>query len=95
MLPHMFQNPQSNAIKKHIFELIKERYSKNEKFIERIASGITTKEDYESLGRLITDLYEAGFLRAVDQYRDQFTKMGMKVNIVAEEQPKDSSSRIF
>jgi hypothetical protein len=91
----MFQNPQSNAIKKHIFELIKERYSKNEKFIERIASGITTKEDYESLGRLITDLYEAGFLRAVDQYRDQFTKMGMKVNIVAEEQPKDSSSRIF
>lgn len=95
MLPFMFQNPQSNAIKKHIFELIKERYSRNEKFIERMATGITTKEDYESLGRLITDLYEAGFIRAVEQYKEQFAKLGMKVSIVPEEKPRDPSSKIF
>jgi hypothetical protein len=95
MIPFMFQNPQSIAIKRYIFEVLKERYSKNEKFVDRLASLITTKEDYESLGIFITDLYETGFLRAVDQYKDQFNKMGMKVSIVPEEKPKDVNSKIF
>ena len=33
MLP-FFQNPQAITIKKYLFEMLKERYSKNEKFID-------------------------------------------------------------
>lgn len=83
------------AIKKHMFEILKERYGDNEKFIERIAAAITTKDDYESFGKFITDVYETGFLRAVNEYKEQFTKMGMRVNIVPEEKPKNPSHRIF
>lgn len=95
MLPFMFQNPQSMAIKKYLFEMLKERYGRNERFIERIANLISTKEDYDGLGSLITDIYETGFLKAVNEYKDQFAKMGMKVSVVPEEKPKDAGNRIF
>ena len=84
----MLQNPHALAIKKYLFEVLKERYSKNEKFIDRLTTTIATKEDYEGFGVFVTDLFETGFIRAVDQYKDQFAKLGMKVNIVAEEKPQ-------
>lgn len=95
MFQGMLQNLQSNAIKKHIFEMLGERYGRNERFVERLVSQVTTKEDYDGLGTFLADLFESGFVRAVNQYKDQFTKMGMKVSIVPEEKPKDAGSRIF
>ncbi len=95
MFPFMFQNPQSIAIKKYLFEILKERYGRNERFIERISTLIATKEDYDGFGSFITDIYETGFLKAVNEYKDQFHKMGMKVSVVPEERPKDPGNRIF
>lgn len=86
MLPFA-HNAQAVAIKKYMFEMLKERYSKNERFIDRLASTVATKEDYESLGSLVADIYEAGFVRAVDQYKEQLAKVGMKVSIVPESRP--------
>lgn len=91
----MFQNLHGTAIKKHIFEMIGDRYARNEKFVDRLVSHVSTKEDYDGLGTLLADVFESGFIRAVNQYKDQFAKMGMKVSIVPEEKPRDSSSRIF
>lgn len=89
------QNIHSSAIKKYLFELLKERYAKNEKFIDRLSSTVATKEDYESLGNLVVDIFETGFLKAVDGYKDELAKMGLRVNVVPEERPRDSSARIF
>lgn len=89
------QNIHSSAIKKYLFELLKERYARNEKFIDRLSSTVATKEDYESLGSLVVDIFETGFLKAVDGYKDELAKMGLRVNVVPEEKPRDSSARIF
>lgn len=94
MLPFLFQNPQSITIKRYLFEILKEKYTKNEKFIDRLASNISTKEDYEGLSMLIADIFETGFLRAVDQYKEQLTKLGVRVDIVPEQKPINSK-RIF
>jgi len=94
MMPFM-PNLQSIAIKKYLFEVLKERYGRNDKFIERLSVIIATKEDFDNFGKMVADLYESGFMRAVDQYKEQFEKSGMKVNIVAEEKPKDPNHRIF
>lgn len=91
----LLNNPQSIAIKRYLFELLKERYSKNEKFIDRFSSTITSQQDYEDFGKLIVDIFEVGFLRAVNQYKEQFEKMGMKINIVPEEVAKNPKSKIF
>lgn len=81
------QNPQSFAVKKYLSEILKDRYGKNADCVERLAAGVSTRADYESLGTLVADIYEAGFLRAVDQYKEQLAKVGMRVNVVAEERP--------
>lgn len=83
MLPFGNQS-QTVAIKRYLFEVLKERYKKNENFIERVASVVVTKEDYQALGSFVADLYEAGFMRAVDQYKEQMAKLGLKVNVVPE-----------
>lgn len=80
-------NPQAVAIRKYLFDILKERYGKNSSYIERLASSVITKEDYESLGVLVADLYEAGFMRAMDQYKEQLAKVGMKVSVVPEARP--------
>lgn len=95
MLPFMMQNLHSAAIKKYLFELLKGRYVRNEKFIDRISAGVNTKEDYEALGSLVVDIFETGFMKAVDEYREQFAKMGMKVNVVPDRKPEANASRIF
>jgi len=87
-------NPISAAVKRYLFEMLKEKYIKNEKFIDRISSLMVTKDDYESLAALMADLYESGFIRAVDQYKGQLSKMGLKVEIVAEEKTKQDK-KIF
>lgn len=83
MNPFM-QNPQAFAVRKYLFEMLKERYSRNADYIERLSAGVTTKADYEALGSLMADVYEAGFVRAVDQYKEQLARMGMKVSVVPE-----------
>lgn len=95
MFQGMFQNLQGSAIKKHVFEMLGDRYGRNERFIERLIGQVNTKEDYEGLGVFLADIFESGFIRAVNQYKDQFAKMGMKVSIVPEEKPRDPFSRIF
>lgn len=94
MFPLMFQNLHSSAIKKYLFEMLKDKYQRNEKFIDRLSAVVTTKEDYESLGMLVVDLFESGFMRAVDEYKGQMAKMGLKVNVVAD-QPAREGPKIF
>lgn len=95
MFPFMLQNLHSSAIKKYLFEILRDRYVKNEKFIDRLASTITTNEDYESLGALVADVFETGFMKAVNEYKDQLAKVGLKVNIVPEQGPKGEAKKIF
>ena len=57
MLPFMFQNPQSIAIKKYLFEMLKDRYPRNENFIDRIVTMIQTKEDYERFSKFMADVF--------------------------------------
>lgn len=86
------QNPQATAVRKYLFEILKDRYQKNSDYIDRLAAGVATKKDYESLGALVADIYESGFVRAVDQYRDQISKMGMSVSVVPEQKTERKKS---
>lgn len=81
------QNPQAVAIKKYLFEMLKDRYGRSTKYIDRLALGTVTKEDYESLGVLLADVYESGFMRAVDQYKENISRLGLRVEVVPEERP--------
>lgn len=88
------RNPHAWTIKKYIHDILKDKFWAHEKFVDRMATWFQTKDDLESFGKLMVELYESGFLRAVDQYSEQMKSLGYKVNITAGDK-KDTGERIF
>jgi hypothetical protein len=86
------RNPYGIATKKHLLGILQDRYTTHEKFIDRLTTVLATQEDIESFSKLIVDLYELGFLRATEQYREQLSEKGYQLNIV---KPKPSAQPIF
>lgn len=78
----VLQNPRGSAFKKVMYEFLKERYPKNEKIIERLSLQLNTEEDLHSFLKLTTEIFEMGYLKAVEDYRDQLTNLGLKARIV-------------
>ena len=75
-------NPRSHMIKKAMFEVLKERYSQNENIIERVGAHLVTDDDVKSFYKLITDVYEKAYLKAVQDHREQLEKAGLVARIV-------------
>ena len=81
-------NPQSQLVKKFIFDLLQERYGRNVDIIERISRQLITKGDLENFIKFAIVLFEAGYLKAVSDHKDVMTKMGIPVTVKAQEPPK-------
>ena len=69
------------VVKKHLHDLIRDKYFAHEAAIDRVAIHAMAQRDAEELMKLFNAVYEAGFESAVDGYKDQLKKMGYKVNI--------------
>lgn len=80
---NMMANPKSYAIRKMMFDFLKERYGRNDQIIERLATALQTEGDVQSFVKLMMDVYETGYMKAVDDHREQLQKAGIQVKIVA------------
>lgn len=88
------RNPHSYTVKKYLFDILKERYEKHDPYINRLVSNMLTQEDVEGFGKLVVDLFEAGFMKAYRESREQLKKLGYDVGIKAEE-TKPEAKPIF
>lgn len=75
-------NPTLFTLRKWLSDLIKEKYQKHDNIVERISASLITNSDVSDFGLLITDIYETAYRKAVSDYKDQFEKMGVKINVV-------------
>lgn len=78
-----WMNQRIPAIKKMMFEFLKERYSKNDQIIERLAGVLQTDRDTQEFIKLMIDVYEAGYMKSVEDHRDQLTKAGIQVKVTS------------
>ncbi len=78
-------NPRAFAVKRWLSEFLKDRYHKHEDLAERISISLVTQEDLTNFGKLLTDLFELGYLKAVNDYKDQLKKHGITVKIVPDQ----------
>lgn len=62
--------------------MLKERYAKNEDIISRIATAIQTEKDMKDFAGFIADLWEMGFIKAVESYKAELAKIGYNVKVV-------------
>lgn len=75
----------SYQVKKAIFNLVPEKYHKNEAIIERLGALLITDSDVKSFFSLLADVYETGYLKSVNDHKEQLNKIGLKARIVAQD----------
>jgi len=80
---NFLSNPRSHYIKKSMFEILKERYGKNEQILERLSSHLIVEKDLKDFLAMIIDVYEIGFLKAVEDQKEQLKKLGLGVKITS------------
>lgn len=79
----VLKNNRSAYIKKYIFELLKENYSKNEKLIDRVLYFLTD-DDLREFCSLLGDVYSSAYLKCIEDHKNSLEKIGYKVNITKE-----------
>jgi hypothetical protein len=87
-------NPNSQIIKRYMFDILRERFPKHEEIIERIASALVTQTDMQSFGKMIVDVYEVAYFKALEEQKEILKKAGIKVSIAPKE-PTPESKPIF
>ncbi len=78
---NFMSNPMAHHIKRSMFELLKERYGKHEQIVERVGHTLITENDMKNFLAMIIDVYELGFMRAIDEQKDKLAKLGLGVRI--------------
>jgi hypothetical protein len=68
-----------------MFEVLKERYAQNEQIIDRMGVTLLTESDLNSFVKMIGDVYEMAYMRAVNDHREQLQKAGLVAKIVPSE----------
>ncbi len=81
---NQFNNLNGNYIKKVMFDLIKEKYYKNEQIIDRLGTMLANDNDMKSFFTLVTDVYETAYMKSVQDHKEQLTQLGLTATIVAE-----------
>lgn len=75
------QNPQTIALKKYLYGILKDKYHKHDDLISRIGPVLITESDFNGFTKFCIELCEVGFLSAVEQHKEVLEKSGLKATI--------------
>jgi hypothetical protein len=81
-------NPRGFTLKKWFYDLLGLDSAAHDAIIDRVAAALTTDKDLEDFGKLISQVYERGYKKAVNDHKEQMEKLGLKVHLTSE--PKKS-----
>lgn len=76
-------NPRAFTLKKWFHDLLGESYAPHDTAIERVATALTTDRDVEDFGKLMTQVFEKGYRKAVEDYRKEAERLGLTVTVVS------------
>lgn len=75
-------NPRAFTLRKWFYDLLKVNYVDHDPIIERVGTSLTTQKDLEDFGKLIGQVYDTGYRKAVEDYKKEIEKLGLKVQVV-------------
>lgn len=81
---NFIQEHRNYHIKKNIFEILKDRFQKNENILDRILYYLATEQDVKEFNALIADIYEIAYLKCVNDNRKKFEELGFQVKVVSD-----------
>lgn len=81
-LASYFANHLSHGMKRFVHDLIgASRYLPHEDTIENIANLIKNEKEYKKIGELFVEVFEAGYMKSVEDHKKELEKYGLKVNL--------------
>lgn len=75
------QNPRSHQIKKFLFGILQHKYVQSEQLIERLSHHMVTDQDVDQFGKMVSAIYEAAYLKAVEDHKAALEKHGLKATV--------------
>lgn len=78
-------SPFQYGLKKYLYELMPETYSKNEEMINKLTEVIKSEKDYRLFGQFISDFYQVAYMKSVEDHKEQLEKLGYKIKFTQPE----------
>lgn len=72
----------SFAVRKMMHQFLGDRYHKHDVLVQRVAASLVTDQDVADFAALVTDVFEAAYLRCVDDHEEQLKKAGVNIRVV-------------
>ena len=86
--PFDLSNPFRVVLMKYANDLLGDRYPLYHDLLTRLTVQIVTQKDASDFSQMMIDLFEKGFLKAVNDCKKATEAQGIKLKIVAEPIPK-------
>lgn len=74
-------NPRKYAIRKWLSDIMGNRYVPHDPIVERVSASLTTNKDGEDFGKFVMAVYEAGYAKCLNDYKEKLEAMGIKVSM--------------
>jgi hypothetical protein len=78
-------NPKAFTLRKWFYDLLQMNYSTHDAIIERVSTSLATDKDLEDFGKLIGQVFETGYRKALSDYAKQMEDLGLKVQFYTPE----------
>ncbi len=75
------QGQKTVALKKFMVQILENKYKPYDDLLDRTTFFLVTDKDLMLFSKMIGDVYEQGYLKAVADYKEQLDKLGMSVKI--------------
>lgn len=82
-MPNPFElaNPYRTVILQYAQQLLQDRYARYHDLLTRLTNNIVTEKDASDFGQMLVDSYQAGFTKAVEDYRKAVEAHGFKIEV--------------
>lgn len=79
------QNPKNAALKKFMVQIMGNKVKSYDDIITRLGTALITDNDLKIFGEMINDVLGIGYRKAVEDYRDQLSKLGIEVSLTSKD----------
>jgi hypothetical protein len=84
----IMSNPAAHVIKQFMEEFLKDQYPPHQEILERISKSLVTANDLDAFNKLVSAIYQIGYMKAVKDHAEALAQIGYKTKFV---QPADNS----
>jgi hypothetical protein len=79
---NLMQNPKVQVMRKLLVDVLGERSRPYADLTDRLGAALVTETDLKLFNQLLIDVYEVGYLKAVEDHKAKLAELGYRVAVV-------------